>query len=814
MAAAARPPGAAGGGLGRFADLGLSPPLAAAVAAMGFTTMTPVQAATLPLFLGHKDVAVEACTGSGKTLAFLLPVVERLLRLARPLAPHQIGGIVISPTRELANQTFNIVRLLTAGTPVSCALLVGGTDVQADLLRCSAQGCNVIVATPGRLLDVLRRVAAHAASPAAAPAVDAKALESLVLDEADTLLDLGFADAIGEIIAHLPKQRRTGLFSATQTQEVKALARAGLRNPAVVRVQVQLSSGSRSGGDAAAGGDPAAATAAAAASTQSTPLSLRNYYLVCADPADKLDQLAGLLRELAAGANKVIVFFLTCASVDYYGRAFELPQVRAAAGLPADADAFPILPLHGKQAPKKRSGHYAKFVAARAGVLLCTDVAARGIDVPDVDWIAQFDPPKDPAFFIHRVGRTARAGRAGASLVFLLPKERDYVTLLGLKKVPIAPRGAFVGAGGGAGGGGGSTRTPPAPLPLPTHRAVQEDIAALVARNNAACGATDAGRVPFVGGSHAAAAAAAPPPDAPVPHLGDVLRAAAVGDRDLLEKSTAAFVGFIRGYKEHLLRSVFKLEQLDVGALATAFGCVRMPKVDELRARAGGGGGGRGGGGKSAAAGGDADEAALGGFAPLAGVDTSRIPYSEAHREGQRQARLVAEADAAAAERAARDARRDKAFKQQAKRDAVLAAVAAAEHSAAAMAAQAAANKGDRKRKHKGVQARMQEDWEQLAREERVRARGGGAGAVRRVCVLWLGGVSAGGCALRHAAGIACARGTSPRPSLSQLCARPPLPPATSTPPLPPPHHDHCSWRSGSRAARSPRRTTARRWRA
>ena len=452
----------------------------------------------------------------------------------------------------------------------------------------------------------------------------------------------------------------------------------------------------------------------------------------------------------------MIVFFLTCASVDYYGRAFNLPAVRTAAGLPADRDAFPILPLHGKQAPKKRSAHYDKFVAAPAGVLLCTDVAARGIDVPDVDWIVQFDPPKDPAFFIHRVGRTARAGRSGASLVFLLPKEKDYVALLGLKKVPIAQRTPYVAAPAPAGGGSDSADGAAAssssssssnssapvsadgatPLPLPTRRSLLDSIAAAVAKNNARAAAAssssssdgggDGGGGPRVPSSTPFLADA--PASSPVPHLGDVMRCAAVSDRDLLEKATGAYVGFVRGYGEHLLKSIFRLEALDTGALATAFGCVKIPKVDELRGGGGAGGkkkGGKGKGGPSSSSSSSGSNSGSSSFAfhTLPGVDTSRIPYTEASREAQRQVRLVAQAEEAAQERAARDARRDRALKEQAKRDAAAQAAEAATTAAAAIAAAAAgSDKAGRKRKHKGVHARMLEDWDQLAREERVSA--------------------------------------------------------------------------------------------
>lgn len=205
----------------------LTPKLSAstlsAVAALGFETATPVQAATIPLFLSHKDVAAEAVTGSGKTLAFVIPVVETLQRVDKPLAPSQVGAVLVAPTRELARQTFDVLQhfLGHADRRLTSVLLVGGVDVGEDLRRCQSSGCNIIVGTPGRINDVIQRVVKDATG------IDLRTTEILVLDEADTLLDMGFAMTLEHILRQLPKQRRTGLFSATQTKEVKALARAG-----------------------------------------------------------------------------------------------------------------------------------------------------------------------------------------------------------------------------------------------------------------------------------------------------------------------------------------------------------------------------------------------------------------------------------------------------------------------------------------------------------------------------------------------------------------------------------------------------------
>jgi ATP-dependent RNA helicase DDX55/SPB4 len=377
----------------------LSPRGAQAIASLGFERATPVQAATIPLFLSHKDVCVQAVTGSGKTLSFAIPVFEMLAARREALKPHDVGALILAPTRELAQQIHGVLARIGAFYPrLSLALLVSGQEAarsDAALLR---GGCNIAVGTPGRVEATLKRVREF----------NVRTLEVLVLDEADRLLDAGFAASVTFILQRLPKQRRTGLFSATQTREVEELARAGMRNPVRVDVAVQYKR-------RAAPEPPAAAAAAAAAApsrkrgaaastegggdTQATPATLRNFYVVL-PPAAKLGALAAFLA--AHAQRKVIVFFLTCAQVEYFARL--LPQLGALAGLRFSA-------LHGQMEARRRERAYQAFLEQPSGVLLATDVAARGIDVPDVHWIVQFDAPLDPSFFVHRIGRTARMGK-------------------------------------------------------------------------------------------------------------------------------------------------------------------------------------------------------------------------------------------------------------------------------------------------------------------------------------------------------------------------------------------------------------------
>jgi ATP-dependent RNA helicase DDX55/SPB4 len=266
-----------------------------------------------------------------------------------------------------------------------------------------------------------------------------KELEVLVLDEADTLLDMGFRQEINIILGKVPKQRRTGLFSATQTKEVKELARAGMRNPVTVSVKVQQNQMSSAIG--------ASAPAPAPVNNQITPSTLENNFMI-----SEYDARPGLLVQfLAAHASeKIIVFVSSCACVDYYSNAFS-QMVRKTSNSPSEAqtnDEFlpfgmNINGLHGKMVPKKRQGIYQKFCQRSAGVLFCTDVAARGIDIPDVEWIVQLSAPKDPAFFVHRVGRAARAGKRGGALIFVTEDERPYIELLRGRGIPLIERSTF-----------------------------------------------------------------------------------------------------------------------------------------------------------------------------------------------------------------------------------------------------------------------------------------------------------------------------------------------------------------------------------
>ncbi|KAG1784265.1 P-loop containing nucleoside triphosphate hydrolase protein [Suillus placidus] len=368
-----------------FSSLELSEPTNKALADMGFTTMTPVQAKAIPPLLAGKDVLGAARTGSGKTLAFLIPAVELLHRMK--FKPRNGTGIIIvSPTRELALQIFGVAKDLMAHHSQTFGIVIGGANRRAEAEKLE-RGVNLIVATPGRLLDHLENTKGFVF----------RNLKALVIDEADRILEIGFEEEMKKIIKILPNDdRQSMLFSATQTTKVQDLARISLR-PGPLHVDV----------------DKEEAT--------STVSTLSQGYVVCSSDRRFLLLFTFLRKNLK---KKIIVFFSSCNSVKYHGELLNYIDV-------------PVLDLHGKQKQQKRTNTFFEFINAESGILLCTDVAARGLDIPRVDWIIQFDPPDDPRDYIHRVGRTARAGKVGKSLMFLLESELGFLRYLKEAKVPL-----------------------------------------------------------------------------------------------------------------------------------------------------------------------------------------------------------------------------------------------------------------------------------------------------------------------------------------------------------------------------------------
>lgn len=352
---------------------------------MGFTKMTEIQARAIPPLLEGRDLVGAAKTGSGKTLAFLLPAIELINKL-KFMPRNGTGVIIISPTRELSMQTFGVLKELMEHHHHTYGLLMGGANRQIEAEKLS-KGLNIVVATPGRLLDHLQHTNDFLY----------KNLQCLIIDEVDRIMEIGFEEDMKQIINLLPKKRQTMLFSATQTEKTEALSKLALKKePIYVGVDDNKAEATVSG--------------------------LEQGYIVC--PSDK--RLLVLFTFLKKNRRKkVMVFFSSCMSVKYHHELFNYIDL-------------PVTSIHGKQKQTKRTTTFFQFCNAESGILLCTDVAARGLDIPAVDWIVQFDPPDDPKEYIHRVGRTARGeGSSGHALLILRPEELGFLRYLKHAKVPL-----------------------------------------------------------------------------------------------------------------------------------------------------------------------------------------------------------------------------------------------------------------------------------------------------------------------------------------------------------------------------------------
>uniref|UniRef100_A0ACB8FGP1 ATPdependent RNA helicase n=1 Tax=Sphaerodactylus townsendi TaxID=933632 RepID=A0ACB8FGP1_9SAUR len=339
----------------RFSDFPLSRKTLKGLQEAQYRMVTEIQRQTIGLALQSKDVLGAAKTGSGKTLAFIVPALEVLYR-QQWTSTDGLGVLIISPTRELAYQTFEVLRKVGKNHDFSAGLVIGGKDLKQESER--IHNINILICTPGRLLQHMDETSYFHASN----------LQMLILDEADRILDMGFADTMNAILENLPKKRQTLLFSATQTKSVKDLARLSLKDPEYVWVHEKAKF--------------------------STPATLEQNYVVC-ELHQKINMLYSFLRSHLN--RKSIVFFASCKEVQYLFRMF----CRLRPGLP-------VLALHGKQQQMKRMEVYNDFVRKKSAVLFATDIAARGLDFPAVNWVIQFDCPEDANTYIHRVGRTAR----------------------------------------------------------------------------------------------------------------------------------------------------------------------------------------------------------------------------------------------------------------------------------------------------------------------------------------------------------------------------------------------------------------------
>jgi len=342
----------------------------------GYTEPTPIQKQAIPLGLGGRDVIGSAQTGTGKTAAFLLPILQRLAEGQR----RTLRALVLVPTRELAEQVLGAAREYGRHTGLEAVAIYGGVGMEPQT-RALRRGVDIVVATPGRLLDHMGR--GH---------LDFSALEVLVLDEADRMLDMGFAPDVNRILSEVPRERQTMLFSATISSDVDRLARRAMNDHAAVEI------GRRA--ETAEGVE---------------------HMLVAVDHTAKREVLVRLLGEVP-NDGRTLVFTRTKYGADKLARNLRRD------GIPAKA-------LHGGMAQNQRSRALDGFRDGSITILVATDLAARGIDVDDIAMVVNYDVPQDPEAYVHRVGRTARAGASGLALTLMSPHEwfmmRDVETFMG-----------------------------------------------------------------------------------------------------------------------------------------------------------------------------------------------------------------------------------------------------------------------------------------------------------------------------------------------------------------------------------------------
>ena len=368
-----------------FADLGLSAPVLRALADEGYTTPTPIQHQAVPHVLAGRDLFGCAQTGTGKTAAFALPLIERMRNDARQPGARRCRTLVLAPTRELAAQIHESFRAYGRHAGIRAAVIFGGVG-QHQQSRAMMNGVDVLVATPGRLLDLIDQ-----------RLVDLRSVEFLVLDEADRMLDMGFIHDVRKIVAMLPTDRQTLFFSATLPGEVRSLAATMLRDPLEVKT-----------------------------APQSTPAETVDQSVYFVPRQEKKSLLVKLLREEATG--RVIVFARTKHGAD------KLHRDLAKAGIDAAA-------IHGNKSQAQRERALAAFKSPRPPVLVATDIAARGIDVDEVAHVINYELPHEPETYVHRIGRTGRAGQSGAAVSFCDAEERSRLAAIErLLRRPIPAR--------------------------------------------------------------------------------------------------------------------------------------------------------------------------------------------------------------------------------------------------------------------------------------------------------------------------------------------------------------------------------------
>ena len=507
---------------------------------LNFTQITKVQNITIREFLKNRDVVVNAITGSGKTLSYIIPLLQKLIDYSTEHQSYQneILSLILLPTRELALQVYDKINIfisqITSFT-FHAQLFIGGKDRDKDIELLNQQVPNIIIATPGRLLDVDENT--HMFKFAN--------LQVLIIDEADRMLETESEVKVTQIISRLPKQRRTGLFSATIKINVSNLIKAGMTNPFYIKItqhpnesifisQKQLyqhNIGERgryytispfTAQKIVTDTSTSTTSAYANDNTQNVPEGLNQFYIEVSNIKYKIPHLINLIYTLYNSPQntkiKIMLFVCTCNQVDYFMQI--IPHIFDKLKITE----YTLYKLHSKISQNKRDNEYIAFSAVegkRLRLLISTDLAARGIDIPDVDMIIQFDPPKTENSYIHKAGRTARVGKQGVSLLFLMSNETAFITYMKEQKQITLNKFTYIAN---------------------DNKEEQMNII-----NNV--------------------------------NILQCIKEKNLSDKWVYDKAVNSFVSYLEFYKNVELNYLFDFRKLDIGNLANMFQLIKMPRI-------------------------------------------------------------------------------------------------------------------------------------------------------------------------------------------------------------------------------------------
>ena len=489
-----------------------------------FDKITKVQYIVINEFLKNQDVIVKSITGSGKTLSYIIPLFQRLIKYSWEIENYKnkILCLILLPSRELSEQVYNDINIFINNIKkkYTCQLLIGGKKIDNDLDKLSNDIPNIIVATPGRLIDIDDKMK-----------LQFNELQLLIIDEADKMLDMGFEMAVSSIISKLPKQRRTGLFSATVTSNVENIIKAGMRNPIFIDIFIN---GKNNNNIFIENSDLKIKNLGNYGNyykiipfsqdnyqinniKNEVPKGLNQYYRLIKNIKYKIPHLIQILNSLynTEKNKKIMLFLSTCNSVDYFN--LLLPKIFKYFNI----NDYSIYKLHSKINQNKREKELKDFKQNfnnKINILLTTDLASRGIDIPDIDMIIQFDPPKNEDSYIHKAGRTARVGNSGISLLFLIENELPFITYMKQKFIYIEN------------------------FPSLLKDETMED--KIDNKSILQC-----------------------------------IKDINISDKWIYDKAVNSFVSFIKFYHEIELKYIFDYRQLDLGNLANSFQLLKLPRL-------------------------------------------------------------------------------------------------------------------------------------------------------------------------------------------------------------------------------------------